>query len=242
MNVLLLDEVAAILRCSEAEVLAEIQSGRLKAFAVAGRWRVLEGELLRFVSGSPQADAPVPASPQRGATMSPTSVVEHAESFAIRTGSMLPFTYVWPDGEPNEYQYPLSVTVEHGGKRAYFVIGKAKSPKKQLGQIRWRYNVFLTASPGSTQGLVPVLDFVAGNDFDRDSLMASLIKRLDGKLVKENEPIPPEYRDFRLVPFNQVVRGPYARSGLAVVADKDDLQTMIRHAVVRAIQKGWIRW
>jgi hypothetical protein len=60
-------------------------------------------------------------------------------------------------------------------------------------------------------------------------MMASLIRHRDGSLVKESDAIPPEYSDFRLVQFNRIVRGPYARSGLAVVAQKDDIETMIRH-------------
>ena len=135
----------------------------------------------------------------------------------------------------------MSVTVQNGDKKAYFIIGKARSSKEQR-QLRWRYNVFLTSTPRSSQGLISVLDFVAGNEFDDDHLMASLIRHHDGRLVKESDAIPPEYMDFRLVQFNTIVRGPYARSGLAVVADKDDIQTMIRHAVIRAIQKGWLRW
>jgi len=242
--VLLIEEVANILRCSTQDVQAEIESGKLKAFQVSGQLRVLESELQRFVSGSPSVHAQEPSSEQKGAGMSPTVTADTAtgKHLAIEFESMPTFTYVWPDGEPNEYKSPLSVTVESAGKKAYFIIGKARSPKKQLGQLRWRYNVFLTSTPRSSQGLISVLDFVGGNEFDHDHLMASLIRHRDGRLVKESDAIPSEYRDFRLVQFNTIVRGPYARSGLAVVADKDDIQTMIRHAVIRAIQKGWLRW
>ena len=244
MKVLLIEEVADILRCSAEDVLREIESGNLKAFRVAGQWRVLEIELQRFVSGSsPTPDDTRGGGPDRVEAERPDSTeFRPQKDLTMRTEPMSPFTYTWPDGELNEYKDPLSVTVEHDGRTAYFIIGRAKSPRKQLGQLRWRYNIFLTPSPATTHGLISVLDFVAGNEFDRDSLMASLIRHPDGKLVKETETIPPEYTGFRLAPFNKLVRGPYARSGLAVVAHKDDLQTMIRHAVIRAIQKGWLRW
>ena len=42
------------------------------------------------------------------------------------------------------------------------------------------------------------MDFVGGNEFDHDHLMVSLIRHADGKLVKESDAIPPDYRDFRL--------------------------------------------
>jgi hypothetical protein len=244
VKVLLIDEVASLLRCSADDVLAEIESGNLKGFRVAGNWRVLESGVERFVSGASQAQEYTRASSVEGAL---TDDLQQAESgpqrsYTIRSEPMTAFTYTWPDGELNTYKDPLSITVENLGRRAYFVIGKAKSPRKQLGQLRWRYNIFLTSKRASSQGLISVLDFVAGNDFDQDSLMVSLIRHADGKLVKENDVIPSQYRGFRLAPFNEVVRGPYARSGLAVVADKDDLETMIRHSVIRSGQKGWLRW
>jgi|GEM_PF-1171457 len=244
MKVLLIEEVAAILRCSVENVLAEIATGNLAAFSVGGQLRVIESELHRFASGISQVQAQGPSSQQKGMSTSPTVATDTAPDLqlAMQTASIPAFTYVWPDGEPNEYRDPVSVTVEYDGKRAYFVIGKAKSAKKQLGQIRWRYNVFLSSTPRSSQGLISVLDFVAGNEFDHDHLMVSLIRHPDGRLVKESDAIPHDYRDFRLDHFNTIVRGPYARSGLAVVVDKDDLRTMIRHAVIRAIQKGWLGW
>jgi len=242
--VLLIEEVANILRCSNQDVLAEIESGKLKSFQVSGQLRVLESELQRFVSGTPPVQALEPSSEQKGASMSSTVTADTATErhLAIQVESIPGFTYVWPDGETNEYKEPISVTVQHSDRKAYFIIGKARSPKKQLGQLRWRYNIFLTSTPRSTQGLISVLDFVGGNEFDQEHLMASLIRHRDGSLVKGSDPIPPEYSDFRLVQFNRIVRGPYARSGLAVVAAKDDIETMIRHAVIRAIQKGWLKW
>lgn len=244
MKVLLIDEVANILRCSTQDVQAEIESGKLKAFQVLGQLRVLESELQRFVSGTSTFQAQESSTEQKGAGMSPTVTADTAteKHLTIQIESMPAFTYVWPDGEPNEYKDPVSVTVQQDRKKAYFIVGKAKSPKKQLGQLRWRFNVFLTSTPRSSQGLISVVDFVGGNEFDRDHMMASLIRHPDGRLVKENDNIPPEYQPFKLAPFNQIVHGPYARSGLAVVADKDDIRTMIRHAVVRSIQKGWLRW
>jgi hypothetical protein len=205
---------------------------------------VLESDVERFASGAPHTQEHI-----LGSNVEGSSINHHQEAksvlerrYTMHCESLPAFTHTWPDAEPNTYEDPLSVTVENDGRKAYFVVGKAKSPKKQLGQLRWRYNIFLTSTKGNTQGLNSVLDFVAGNEFDQDSLMVSLIRQRDGKLVRENETVPPEYRGFHLAPFNQIVRGPYARGGLAVVADKDDLETMIRHSVIRAVQKGWLRW
>jgi hypothetical protein len=164
------------------------------------------------------------------------------KELAIQVEPMSGITYVWPDGEHNEYKDSIGATARQGDRKAHFIIGKARAQKEQLGQIRWRYNVFLASTPGNTQSLTSVLDFVAGNNFDQDHPMASLIRHRDGRLVKGSDSAPPEYTEFRLAPFNSLVRGPYARSGLAVVASKDDIESMIRHAVIRAVQKGWLNW
>ena len=100
-----------------------------------------------------------------------------------------PFTHVWPSGEINRYDddelRPLAFTATKGGKRAHFIIGRVHPDRPQLGRRRWRYNVFLTSSPGSPQGVRSILDFVAGNKFEVDGEMASLIKLPSGKFLRE---------------------------------------------------------
>ena len=68
---LLIEEVANILRCSTQDVQAEIESGKLKAFQVSGQLRVLESELQRFVSGTSTFQAQESSTEQKGAGMSP---------------------------------------------------------------------------------------------------------------------------------------------------------------------------
>lgn len=43
-------EVADTLRVSRATVIRAIQKGRLKALRVEGQWRILHGELVRYLS------------------------------------------------------------------------------------------------------------------------------------------------------------------------------------------------
>ena len=104
MKVLLIEEVANILRCSTQDVQAEIELGKLRAFQVSGQLRVLESELQRFVSGTPSVQAQEPSSDQKGADMSMTVTANTANEkhLAIQLESMPAFTYVWPDGEPKD--------------------------------------------------------------------------------------------------------------------------------------------
>jgi hypothetical protein len=231
MKVLTLDEAARILRCTPAELQSEIDSGRLASFTVAGQPRVLESELHRFADYTP---ATAPTSEAVGIASGP---------LRLEVSEIEPFAYTWPTGEVNRYveRRPLAVTVYRGDKKAHFVIGRVHPENPQLGQRRWRYNLFLTPSPGSTQGLVSILDFVAGNEFEEDGLMAGLVKLPSGKFLREDESIPTEYRGFRLARFNEVVRGPRSWSRMAVVAHEEDFETMVRHGLIRAVQHGRLR-
>lgn len=167
-----------------------------------------------------------------------------SEPIAFEMREIEPFTFVWPSGEINCYDelMPLAFTATKGGKRAHFIIGRVYPDRPQLGQRRWRYNVFLTSSPGNSQGVISILDFVAGNNFEVDGEMASLIKLPSRKFLRENDPVPQVYVDFRMARFNEVVQGPYARSTLAVIAHREDVETMIRHAIIRASQRGLLRF
>jgi hypothetical protein len=232
MKVLTLDEAAGILRCTAADLQSEVDSGRLASFTVAGQPRVLESELHRFANYTP------PTAPTNEA------VTIAGDHLRLEVTEMEPFSYTWPTGEVNRYEErrPLAVTVYRGDKKAHFVIGRGHPENPQLGQRRWRYNLFLTPSPGSTQGLVSILDFVAGNEFETDGLMVGLVKLPSGKFLREDESIPPEYRGFRLARFNEVVRGPHAWARMAVVAHEEDFETMVRHGLIRAVQRGSLRW
>jgi hypothetical protein len=232
MKVLTLDEAAGILRCTQSELLSEIDSGRLASFTVAGQRRVLESELHRFANYMPPTASACDAVAIAGGPL------------RLEISEMEPFSYTWPTGEVNRYEEtrPLAVTVYWGDKKAHFVIGRGHPENPQLGRRRWRYNLFLSPSPGSPQGLISILDFVAGNEFEADGLMVGLIKLPSGKFLREDEPIPPEYRGFHLARFNEIVRGPHAWSRMAVIAHKEDLETMIRHGLIRAVQRGSLRW
>jgi hypothetical protein len=232
MKVFTLDEAAGILRCTAAELQAEVDSGRLASFTIANQSRVLESELHRFANYT-QPTAPTNAAADIAAA-----------PLRLEVSEMEPFSFTWPTGVVDRYEerMPLAVTVHRGNKKAHFVIGRGHPETPQLGERRWRYNLFLTSSPGGTRGLGSILDFVAGNEFETDGLMVGLIKLPSGKFLREDESVPPEYRGFRLARFNEVVQGPNAWARMAVVAHEADFETMVRHGLVRAVQRGTLRW
>jgi hypothetical protein len=63
--------------------------------------------------------------------------------------------------------------------------------------------------------------------------MASIIRDRAGKHLPVGANVPPEYTDFRIEGYRDIVVGPGAPNGLAVICNQDDVQTMVRHALIR---------
>jgi hypothetical protein len=78
--------------------------------------------------------------------------------------------------------------------------------------------------------------FKAANDYDRSGLMASVVKTIDRKQLRPEDPVPFEYSGFRIELYRTYVDEPHTSKNMAVICKKDDLQTMAAHALIRADQ------
>jgi hypothetical protein len=87
------------------------------------------------------------------------------------------------------------------------------------------YSFWLTVSP--------LVEFVGADDFEQSRLVASIIKPDGFKHLRVDDDLPPEYTPFDTRPFNQIVTGPRAKTGMAVVCTIDDRRTTVRHALIR---------
>ena len=63
--------------------------------------------------------------------------------------------------------------------------------------------------------------------------MAAIIKDRNGKQLPIGGTLPPEYQNLPIGPYRDVVEGPGASNGLAVVCGDLDFGTMIKHALIR---------
>jgi hypothetical protein len=180
------------------------------------------------------------------------------------------FEYQWPkkktepDKPPESYEeaYATRVTLakrevplligfcnrESAGdkdrRRAVVFLGYHPSlhpSKSRLGG--WRppglHDVVLM---GRLPSLYPLVEFSGENSeaFAVTGRMASVIKLPSGEHLRPGDPIPPEYADFPLTTYNQLVVGPYAAASLAVMAHKDDLSLMAHHGLIRARERKLI--
>jgi hypothetical protein len=152
--------------------------------------------------------------------------IQYEATDFIEVGS---FDYQWPkDREHFEYGYETTRNVN--GRTHTFKIGFTN--REAAGQMRRRVVVWMDNWP--------LVEFAAGNNYKSDGLLASVIKVQGGKQLRPSGKIPEEYKEFHIARYDSIVQGPYASRNMAVIVSKDDLQSMVRHAIIRATWKQLI--
>lgn len=253
LSVLLPEEVAAILKVPEEDVLAELEAGRLKGFRIGGQWRTTHDfvrEMLRSPTNIPSEVIAPPSPPP--AEVSSTIPPEEADRLAEGVPTMEQvkqmswnefgsFSHQWPHGAAEAegtnletYEKGYAGVIAIDGKETPFVIGMGKRTAAGM-ENRARLVVF-KGKPGKT--LYPLVEFTGANDFDASGKMASIIRREGRKPVRPGEPLPAAYADMPTGVYNEVVVGPRAWNACAVVANATDFPVMVRHAVLRDKRVG----
>jgi excisionase family DNA binding protein len=206
-----IEETAELLKVSPKNILDEIEAGRLEAFRIGTEWRTTDKSISEFIStGGSQAQVPMPA--KQGFS---NTALERAETFS----------YTWPGGTVEEYTQAYEGTVKVDDTQVAAKIGIGE--RHAAGKLRKRIVVFLDGRP--------TVEFAGVDDFDKSGLVASVITLRNRKRLRPGQRVPDEYKLFRLVRYNTVVTGPHAMSAMAVMASINDLDTMVSHAVIRAM-------
>jgi hypothetical protein len=135
------------------------------------------------------------------------------------------FSYKWPDGTIEEYHEAYEGTVNADSVQIQVKIGIGE--RSAAGRMRKRVVVFLDGRP--------TVEFAGVDDFDKSGLVAGVITLRNRKRLKPGQRVPDEYRSFQLVRYNTVITGPRAMSAMAVLAKINDHNTMISHALIRAM-------
>jgi len=219
-DVLTPTEIAELIRTSEEAVISELSNGRLRGFKIGDEWRVTKDELRMFMTGD------ININEQKG-----TKIMVKNNTL-VEWNKREKFTFKWPDGYEENYEFGYETEIEGGHQ---FVIGytnRAAAEKKD------RRRVVVFQDHGSY--LVPVVEFTGANDFTETRRLASIIKDRKGRHVRFKSQLPPEYMEMPIVIYSEVVVGKYAAKSIAVIAKDDEKDTMLRHALIRALYKGWI--
>lgn len=206
-----IEEAAQLLKVSPQVILDEIDAGHLEAFRVGNEWRTTDKSITDFISrGGSQAQI-VPLDKQGFSSIG----LERVEAFSYR----------WPNGTIEEYAEAYEGTVKVNSVQVGVKIGIGERPA--AGKVRKRVVVLLDGRP--------TVEFAGVDDFEKSGLVASVVTLRNRKRLKPGQRVPDEYRSFRLVRYNTVVTGPRAMSVMAVLAKINDHDTMVSHAVNRAM-------
>jgi hypothetical protein len=80
----------------------------------------------------------------------------------------------------------------------------------------------------------PSVEFVAATDVvGPDDQMVSIIRDRNGKQVPIGATIPAEYLEMTVEPYRAVVIGPGATNGSAIICNANDIESMVKHALIR---------
>lgn len=216
-KIMTIEEVAEYFKVDKDVISREIEQGHLRGFKIGEEWRFTDTNLVEYIG--------------RNHYSPPTEQLSRLTPQYETTGftEIGPFDYQWPAGEESfEKGYETARTVN--GREHMFKIGF--TDRYAAGQMRRRVIVWI--------GNWPVVEFAGGNKYEADGLMASVIKTQGGKQLRPSGKVPEEYKDFRIARYDSIVQGSYASRNMAVIVHKDDLESMIRHAIIRAIWKELI--
>jgi len=207
-QVFTVDEVAEHFKVPAEAVKEEIAKGSLRAINVGGHQRILESDLNSYKSGEAGSAQVAKSSAQ--------------PDTSINLGKAAEFVHKWPDGKKEKFSDVREGTASYLGRNYRVKVGF--TTRQSAGKARRRSLVLVDR--------YPTVEFVSAGT-NGNGLMASIIKDRSGKQVPVGVAPPAEYGSVRVGPYQDVVVGPGAANGLAVICDSDDLETMVRHALVR---------
>lgn len=213
-SVYTLEEVSQHLRVPVETLRQEIAAGRLEALRIADLTRIEESALKVYKEAAKAG--PLPSADE------PTAP---ADSFLRQINSAPNFTHRWPDGSDEDFTNVRECVAFYRGSEHHVKFGYAV--RKAAGKDRLRILVLVDR--------YPTVEFVgAGAEMESGKeQVASVIKDRKGKQLPVGASIPPEYQGLQIGGYRDVVVGPNASNGLAVICKSDDIQAMAKHALIR---------
>lgn len=216
-QILTSDEIADYLKVSSDAVLKELENGYLRGFKIGSEWRCTDAALLDYI-GKNMNSSLINRSGSKTPEYESTSFTEIGE-----------FDYQWPLASEH-FENGYETTRKINGRTYTFKIGF--TDRQAAGQMRRRVVVWMDNWP--------LVEFAGSNNYESDGLLASVIKVESGKQLRPSGKMPDGYKDFHIARYDSIVQGPYASRNLAIIVSKDDLESMLRHAIIRAELKNRI--
>jgi excisionase family DNA binding protein len=213
-----LKEVADYLKVNEQVISGEIKAGRLNGFKIGDEWRCTQPDVQEYMR-KPRTRIENEKQPTPGIKENDWRLEETE-----------PFDFRWPmkgGSMVEHYEKGYNATRMVEGQQIVLKLGF--TDRKVAGRVRKRVTIWL--------GSRPLVEFAGSNEYDKDGTLASIIRLKNNKQMTYQR-IPQEYEGFKVQRYNSIVDGPRASTGFAVVVHKDDLTSMLEHALIRANWKG----
>lgn len=207
-DVYTIEEVANHLRVPVELIEKEIAAGRLQAMKLAELVRICGADLEAYKTTAKT-------------TLQSTATPIQRNSF-MRLEPTHNFFHVWPDGKKEKFSDAQEGVAEYRGTSYRVKLGF--TTRDSAGKTRRRGLVLVNR--------YATVEFVSAGT-DTSGLIASIIKDRSGKQLPVGAIVPPEYADLPVGPYQDVVVGPGASNGSAVISSADDFETMVRHALIR---------
>ena len=216
-------EIAEYMKVNEATITREFELGNLHGFKLGNEWRCSDEDILNYMRGVRS----------KIETSQPSPINKSVRESSLNIVEIGSFDFNWPKkgggGKLEHYDKGYEVTTIISGHEYTFKIGFGN--RESAGQERLRITIWL--------GNRAVVEFAGSNDYENDGLLAGIIKLRNGKQLTTQR-IPEEYKGFRVERYSSVVQGPRASTGTAVIVHKDDIKSMLEHAIIRATWKELI--
>lgn len=213
LKIYTIEDITDTLKTDTQTVIDEIKKGNIEAFKIGSEWRITEQSLLSFISSGGSQD------------IGSEKPMKMSSNLEIHEAS--PFKFTWPNGWTEEYPHAYEGTLDK--ESMHFEVKVGVGEREAAGRNRKRVTIFLNGRP--------TVEFAGADDFAKSGLIASCITLPNKKRLKPNQAVPKEYQSFDIRRYDSVVRGPRAASSMAVVSKIDDLETMVSHAVIRALYR-----
>ncbi len=205
------EQIAEYLQVPVEVIQKEIAAGKLAALDVAGHTRISASALAMYKDAVHQQVAVS------------TNDAGAKQNAWLQLSAAPDFRYKWPDGKDEQYVEVREGVATYNGRSYRVKLGF--TTRKSAGRVRRRSLVLVDR--------YATVEFVAPDDKSVQCKMASIIRDRAGKQLPVGAAIPPEYQELPVAPYADVVTGPGASNGLAVVCDSQDFPTMVKHALVR---------
>lgn len=204
------EEVAEHLRVPVEVVRKEVAAGRLQAMDVAGFLRFGASDLASYKNAAKAVMRIAGAPPATQKTW-------------LELKAAAEFTHTWPDGTKEHFSNVSEGLAAWNGRSYHVKLGF--TTRIAAGQPRRRCLVIIDR--------YPTVEFVAADNKPDTRLLASVIKDRTGKQIPANATAPAEYQGLSVGSYREVVDGPNASNGLAVVCEANDFETIVKHALIR---------